>query len=905
MAGLLTVLCGLTPALGQVITQTEQDDSFSTANPTGLTAGSSGLKVAYGHSSDGLYGVVDGDGSGDFDFFKLTANAGQVITVDLKNAGTSDDFDSLVAIYGPDGTMKAFDDDTYGRASKLTYTATVAGTYYVVVSNWVNVDSYPAGSLPADPTIPGTGFGSPGGTGGPYQVFIGLDAVAPIVQYDSLVSTNPVPVPVFRRVVGRTDYLQSTALGVANTGNAPLTITGWNFTGPDAAKFSVQGPALPITLNPNQVVGVTVLFAGDGVQATSHASLDPVSNDPLGIKLALTTKNPIVSGGGSFTVRQVHATAGTVVNNFDVADALLAGTNAATSATQQNQVVNYANGGVAQGYFGGDRAFPDTAGSGNQFATQATGTFYVRQAGFYSFRGIADDGQRLRIDGEQVFISGTANSPSFGVAELTVGTHTLEYTMYEIGGGDQMELSIAQDIGEFFANTETTWELLEAYSPDSDGDGLPNQWEIDNQLDPNSAVGDNGADGDPDQDGLLNKFEFSRHTKANDSDTDDDGLKDGWETGTGVWLDATHTGTDPLVQDSDNDGFRDDVEDPTEAFTGVSQPGTDPNKVDTDGDGYPDRVEVTLGSNPKVVGSVPAITYTPLLTENFDGTKLNSTYTLTNSGGAWVPAVTATGVAANNNALQITDASNSNNNSIAWNKVPSGAPLALRLSFDFRQGSSNPADGVGIGLFRTSAFGETGGANPAAPNKNWENPSGEGGLGNSLALGFGIYGQNVIRMAGPLSPGTALAQVVSPFTLSSNLFHRAIITMMSNGPGGTMVSLQLVQDVNGAATVQQVFTNVLVPGFDIASESFRLIAGGRTGGLFVRQDIDNVNLSVFANSAPSSISIDKVSGQLKVTYTGVLQSSTDIMSGFTDVPGATSPYTVPAGSPARMFYRAR
>lgn len=46
---------------------------------------------------------------------------------------------------------------------------------------------------------------------------------------------------------------------------------------------------------------------------------------------------------------------------------------------------------------------------------------------------------------------------------------------------------------------------------DSDDDGLPNQWEVDNGLDPNddgSTNSDNGADGDPDNDGLPNDEEY-------------------------------------------------------------------------------------------------------------------------------------------------------------------------------------------------------------------------------------------------------------------------------------------------------------------------------------------------------------------------------------------------------------
>lgn len=72
---------------------------------------------------------------------------------------------------------------------------------------------------------------------------------------------------------------------------------------------------------------------------------------------------------------------------------------------------------------------------------------------------------------------------------------------------------------------------------DSDGDGLPDQWEIDHGLDPNDP---NDAAEDPDEDGLDNLDEHKYKTDPNDPDTDGDGYTDGEE------VDA---GTDPLRAD--------------------------------------------------------------------------------------------------------------------------------------------------------------------------------------------------------------------------------------------------------------------------------------------------------------------------------------------------------------------
>lgn len=44
-------------------------------------------------------------------------------------------------------------------------------------------------------------------------------------------------------------------------------------------------------------------------------------------------------------------------------------------------------------------------------------------------------------------------------------------------------------------------------------------------------------------------------------------------------------------------------------------------------------------------------------------------------------------------------------------------------------------------------------------------------------------------------------------------------------------------------------------------------------------------------------------GRLEVVFTGVLESSPDLITPFAPVPGATSPYLVPLDAPERMFFR--
>jgi len=137
-----------------------------------------------------------------------------------------------------------------------------------------------------------------------------------------------------------------------------------------------------------------------------------------------------------------------------------------------------------------------------------------------------------------------------------------------------------------------TLERLTAAS-DTDGDGLPDDWERRYFTNLVSVATD-----DPDVDALNNAAELAAGTVPNDDDTDNDGLKDG--------LELTTLGSNPFRQDSDGDGLADAAE--------VNIHQTDPTKADTDGDGFSDYDELRLFTDPKDAQSKPKNTLIGLFT---------------------------------------------------------------------------------------------------------------------------------------------------------------------------------------------------------------------------------------------------------------------------------------------------
>jgi hypothetical protein len=134
---------------------TEDDGAIPLAGDTGIGSESSGLRVP---------GAVIGDGpnaaTGDFDFYKLTAGAGELITVDVDTPAS--ELDSIVTLYDAEGAVVGFNDDGSDLDSLLKVAAPAAGVYYAAVGGF--------GSELADPFDSDSGSGP--GEVGAYDVTI-------------------------------------------------------------------------------------------------------------------------------------------------------------------------------------------------------------------------------------------------------------------------------------------------------------------------------------------------------------------------------------------------------------------------------------------------------------------------------------------------------------------------------------------------------------------------------------------------------------------------------------------------------------------------------------------------------------------------------------------------------------
>jgi hypothetical protein len=143
----------------------------------------------------------------------------------------------------------------------------------------------------------------------------------------------------------------------------------------------------------------------------------------------------------------------------------------------------------------------------------------------------AEAGEDVEIKtGSDVTFNGLGSSDNSGVVVNYTWAFTYNEQVKELYGaspsfefnkvGDyEVTLTVIDYLGN--SDTDTTW-INATETEDSDGDGLPDSWELEYF----GSLSED-ATGDPDKDDLTNLQEYSLSTDPSDKDTDDDGLNDG------------------------------------------------------------------------------------------------------------------------------------------------------------------------------------------------------------------------------------------------------------------------------------------------------------------------------------------------------------------------------------------
>lgn len=161
---LLDITGSLDIVSSTVISQAEEDGSISSGvpNETGLSAGQT--VVASATIGDGAFGAT----TGDLDYYVIRGvEAGQTINVDIDAQSIGSDLDSKIALYDRSRVRVSENEDADGTDSYLSFTAELAGDYYVLVqSDGVR--------FPFNPTNPAFGRGV--GTTGDYNITISLES---------------------------------------------------------------------------------------------------------------------------------------------------------------------------------------------------------------------------------------------------------------------------------------------------------------------------------------------------------------------------------------------------------------------------------------------------------------------------------------------------------------------------------------------------------------------------------------------------------------------------------------------------------------------------------------------------------------------------------------------------------
>lgn len=481
------------------------------------------------------------------------------------------------------------------------------------------------------------------------------------------------------------------------------------------------------------------------------------------------------------------------------------------------------------------------------------------------------------------------------------------------------------------AQFDFDWPVITTtvFNGDTDGDGLPDVWELTNGLDPyddGTTNINNGAIGDPDVDNLVNSNELARATDPQDDDSDDDGLIDGEEVHTYL--------TDPLDFDSDDDALIDGDE--------VAL-GTNPTNQHSDADGEIDGLEVSQGTDPLDTLSSSAalglVIIDGTLDAGFYGAAL-ATQTVNTAWGDNANELNAAYTYIQNGRLFIMITGNMQDN---WNKFEVFIDSTDAVTNNVLDAPSNDGadfmDGMtfdagfepdyyinarrGFGVYFNLDFAELGTTNVSELN-NVFNYSMEGfahsstGLANASPIGVGYDNSNTNGVVGgddPAIVSNALA-VTTGLELSialSDLGNPGVvrIAVILNGSAHDWISNQILGGLLATPLPQGALGRDGLGGDGGGTNNLSMIDFNNFAG----EQFFNVPVTL-PDPAIMSVALINTNTEAQLNVEGLavrsayrVQDTSALSSGFTDVPGSeftadssSAVITVPADTPAK-FYR--
>ena len=504
------------------------------------------------------------------------------------------------------------------------------------------------------------------------------------------------------------------------------------------------------------------------------------------------------------------------------------------------------------------RNSPFVDGGGDNFTVRYNGYLDMSEyvAGDYTIHIVSDDTNYFVMNtADGTVIADDVNCCAERTQPFTIttpGIFPFDNVFGEQGGGEWTDIAISGPgipgivaLGDT-ANGSPKVYPIAANAEDSDDDNLPDAWETSWSL-INDLNQLSGAD-DFDNDGSTDREELLARTDPTDPDTDDDGLSDGVESGTGTFVGATDTGTDALNPDTDGDGLRDGVETNSGIFVDTTDTGTSPFSVDSDGDLCPDGVEVVRGADPNEAGGLGPSAGAYL--QNFDGFPNGTTDLCDGSqiGSNNGPASVQDG------QLRLTQ--NGQGSTYASFRTPAlgGSADSWTMTFDYTvTAGGDPADGFSVSYGAIPPL-----TNPTGATPNDANGSGEEGWGTDIpwiSVEFDSYdngaGEGGLNVAtnNTVHPDLFFLQG-RPVPNGGSLSGTATISW--DGDAGTLSA-----NLTGLANPIEI-VDLEIPDFT-ADDSYIWAFSARTGGATETVLIDNLSITT-TSPDPHNFSVSSEDG---------------------------------------------